>query len=89
MSSAISQYPLGAGLGTAGPAAATGLGGSALTNTLNAESEFSFLVIEVGVPGMIVLVGFAVSLLGMGIVRCRREPDPQARLLLAALISPW
>jgi hypothetical protein len=85
--SAIADYPLGAGLGTAGPAAGAA-GASSLTNTLNAESEFSFLVIETGVPGLVTIVGFVVVLLGCGLTRCRREPDPEAQILLAALISP-
>jgi hypothetical protein len=84
---AINAYPLGAGLGTAGPASATP-GGSPLTGKLNAESEFSFLVIESGVPGLMVVVGFTVLLLGLGLSRCRREPDPEVRVLLAGLISP-
>lgn len=87
ISSAVSDYPLGAGLGTAGPAAGTP-GGSALTGRLNAESEFSFLVIEAGIPGLITVVGFTMGLLGVGLARCRREPDPQTRVLLAAVISP-
>lgn len=86
--SAIVDYPLGAGLGTAGPASATA-GGSSLTGKLNAESEFSFLVLEAGVPGLVVVVGFTVLLLGLGIRRCRREPDAHARVLLAAVISPF
>jgi hypothetical protein len=83
----IAKYPLGAGLATAGPAAGTS-GASALAGTVNAESEFSFLVLEAGIPGLVVVVGFTAFLLGLGMVRSRREPDPQARILLAAIISP-
>ena len=81
------SYPLGAGLGTAGPAASTG-GASSIAGTVNAESEFSFLILEAGIPGMVVLVGFAILLLLLGVSRCRREPDPRTRALLAAIISP-
>jgi hypothetical protein len=80
-------YPLGAGLGTVGPAAGTS-GGSALEGNLNAETEFSLLTIETGIPGMLVLTGFAITLLVLGLRRCRYEPDPEARVLLAALIAP-
>lgn len=84
---AATTYPLGAGLGVAGPASGTP-GGSSLTGKVNAESEFSFLLLETGVPGVVVVVGFTLLLLGIGISRCRREPDPQARILLAAVICP-
>jgi len=87
IASAIVSYPLGAGLGTVGPAAGTG-GGSRLTGTLNADSEFSFIVLEAGIPGLIAVVGFTAMLLGVGVTRCRREPDSQARVLLAAAICP-
>jgi hypothetical protein len=87
VSSEIAAYPLGAGLATAGPASGTP-GGSSLSDKLNAESEFAFLVLETGVPGLIALIGFTLALLGLGLIRCRREPDPHARLLLAALVSP-
>lgn len=87
ITSAITTYPLGRGLATAGPASGAS-GGSALTGTGNAESEFSFLVLEAGIPGLVVVVGFTVFLLCLGLLRCRREPDPQARILLAAIVSP-
>lgn len=84
---AAADYPLGAGLGVAGPAGPTA-GGSPLDGNLNAESEFSFLTVEAGIPALIAVVGFSFLLLGLGFARCRREPDPQARILLAAVISP-
>jgi hypothetical protein len=80
-------YPFGAGLGVAGPAASAP-GASPLTGSLNAETEFSFLTLETGIPGMLVYSGFIVTLLGLGALRCRREPDREARVLLAALIAP-
>jgi hypothetical protein len=83
----IVDYPLGVGLGTAGPAGGTA-GGSALAGTLNAESEYAFLVLEAGIPGMVAVVGFTAVLLGLGLRRCRREPDHEARIFLAAAISP-
>ncbi len=83
----IADYPLGAGLGTAGPAAGTA-GGTAITGKLNAESEVSFLVVETGIPGMLAVIGLTVVLFALGLTRCRREPDAQARVLLAAVVSP-
>ncbi|MBV9605258.1 MAG: hypothetical protein JO027_09130, partial [Solirubrobacterales bacterium] len=83
-------YPFGAGLGTGGPASGSAPGASALTTSGNVdtETEFSFLVVETGIPGMIALVGFTITLLGLGLRRCRREPDGEARVLLAALLAP-
>jgi hypothetical protein len=84
---AIAHYPLGAGLGIAGPASGAA-GGSSLTGTLNAESEFSFLTLEAGVPGLLAVIGFTLMLLGLGLMRIRREPNAETRILLAAIISP-
>lgn len=82
-------YPFGAGLATTGPAALTTPGASALSlNPPDTETEFSFLTVETGIPGMLVLTGFTITLLVLGIRRCRREPDREARALLAALIAP-
>ena len=84
---AMTSYPLGAGLGTGGPAAGAS-GGSQLDGDLNTESEFSFLVVEAGIPGLVAVVGFTLLLLGVGFRRCRRVPDHETRALLAAVISP-
>jgi O-antigen ligase len=82
-------YPFGAGLATAGPAALSAPGGSPLTlNPPDTETEFSYLTVETGIAGMLVLAGFTITLLVLGIRRCRKEPDPEARALLAALIAP-
>jgi O-antigen ligase len=84
---AISEFPLGAGLAVAGPASGSA-GASQYTGTLNAESTYSFLVLETGLPGAVLLVGFTLTLLFLGASRCRLEPDPEARALLAAIIAP-
>lgn len=83
-------YPFGAGLGTAGPASGSAPGASALTiaGTVDTETEFSFLTVETGIAGMLVLTGFTVALFVLGLRRCRHEPNREARVLLAALISP-
>ena len=80
-------YPFGAGLGVAGPAASAP-GAQPQAGTLDAETEFSFLTIEIGIAGMLVYTGFVVTLLALGVRRCRHEPDREARVLLAALIAP-
>jgi hypothetical protein len=82
-------YPFGAGLGTGGPAiSAPGASQLTLTKGPDVETEFSFLIVETGIAGMIALTGFTLSMLVIGFRRCRLEPDPEARALLAALIAP-
>jgi hypothetical protein len=87
IATAMTSYPLGAGLATAGPASATP-GGTQITDVANAESEFSFLTIETGIAGMVLLVGLTVMVFVLGVRRLRQEPDREARLLLAAIIAP-
>lgn len=81
----IRDYPLGHGLGTGGPAA--GFGGAERV-ALSAESEFAFLVLEAGVIGLIVIVGFTLRLLFLALTRIRRIADPELRTLLAAIAAP-
>jgi hypothetical protein len=81
----IAKYPLGYGLGVGGPA--TGFGGSKRAD-LSAESEFSFLVLEVGVIGLIISVGFTLRLLAIAVTRVRRIRDHELHLLLAAIVAP-
>lgn len=84
---AITSFPLGAGLATAGPASGAP-GGTDLVHTVNAESQYAFMTIETGVAGMLVIAGFTVWLFVLGVRRLRHEPDREARVLLAALIAP-
>jgi hypothetical protein len=79
----IASYPLGYGLGTAGPA--TSFGGGRLSG-LSGESEFSFLVLELGIAGLVIVVGFTIRLLVLA--RHCRVQDPELRMLLAAIVSP-
>jgi hypothetical protein len=84
----LEHYPLGAGLGVAGPASQAASGGSQLTGNVDAETEFSFLDLETGIPGMLVLTGFVITVVAVGFRRCRHESDQEARILLAAVIAP-
>jgi hypothetical protein len=83
----VVDHPLGAGLGTAGPASGSG-GAGKLAGLLDSETEFSFLTLEIGVAGMALTFSFVVALLILAVRRCRQEPDPEARVLLAAVIAP-
>jgi hypothetical protein len=81
----LAKYPLGAGIGKVGPASnsAGGSGGKGL----NAESEPNYAVLELGIPGLLVLIGFQIRLMVLSI-GVRRLKDLELRLLLAALAAP-
>jgi hypothetical protein len=83
----MDQYTFGAGLGMVGPAA--GVIDPPRTRGLSAESQLTFTVIEVGVPGLIVLFGFITHLLLKVIPRIRRVADRDLRLMLAAVAAPF
>jgi O-Antigen ligase len=78
------QFPLGAGIGSVGPAAAF----EGEPRGLNAESQFTFMIVELGVIGLLVYMAFQVRLMAMVLPGIRRLQDREARLLIAALITP-
>jgi hypothetical protein len=81
----LHQIPLGAGLGLVGSAATkAGANGS----TWNAETEFNYLIVEAGIPGLLVLLGFQWMLFRTVITGVRRERDPEVVLLMAGLAAP-
>jgi O-antigen ligase len=82
-----SKYPLGAGLGSGGPAS-TQPGASTSHGKLNAENEAVFMLIEVGIPGLIVIVGFNLTLLYICVTRIRRIADRELRVLLTGIAAP-
>jgi hypothetical protein len=87
----VPQYavdiPLGAGLGSSGPGASA-TGGATSGAALDAESEPTYLVIETGVLGLVVMLGLSLQLLVLALGGIRRLPDGELRLLLAAIAAP-
>ena len=83
----IREIPLGAGIGSKGPAASVE-GGGAGGQGLNGESEPTFLLIELGVPGLLVMLSFNLTLLYLGVTRIRRIADRETRVLLTAVVAP-
>ncbi len=81
----LHEIPLGAGLGLVG--SALGRAGGT-TSTWNAESEFNYLIIEAGIPGLLVLLGFQWMLFRTIVTGVRRERDPDVVLLMAGLAAP-
>jgi hypothetical protein len=81
----IQEIPLGAGLGRVGP-------GSSYravdrTRQLDGESEFNFLVVELGIAGLLVYLALNIRLLALS-TQLRRVQDPETRLLLAGCAAP-
>lgn len=79
-------HPFGQGLGALGPAASIA-GAPESSGRVSGESGFNFLLVEVGLPGLVVLLGFMLAVIGGSIRRLRHESDPEARLLLSALVA--
>jgi hypothetical protein len=85
----IQRFPFGHGLGTGGPATGFAQGErDPNAESFSAESEFSFMVLETGIVGLIITLGFTLRLLHLALTRLRRLSDPETRVLLAAVISP-
>ncbi|MEJ7786532.1 MAG: hypothetical protein WKF96_17150 [Solirubrobacteraceae bacterium] len=82
-----SDYPLGLGVGTVGPAAA-GLSDRRLATQLNTETQWNFLILEVGVFGLALFVALNLRLMALALTRIRRIADDTLRLQLAALAAP-
>jgi hypothetical protein len=80
------DYPLGDGIGSTGPAGGSSVGGAGSSNGLDAESEPTFLIIELGIPGLVVMY----ALLFWGIragVSLRVLAERRLQVALAALTA--
>jgi hypothetical protein len=83
------RHPLGAGLGVAAPPASSIVGGTrpALTNSLDAESEFTFLLIELGFPGLLIMACLFIRLVVDASRAALRIADHELKLYLSALAA--
>ena len=79
------DYPFGDGIGSTGPAGGSSFGGS-VASSLNAESEPNFLIIEVGIPGLLAMCALMFSAIGIG-VRLRSVADRRLQFALAAITA--
>jgi len=85
------SYPLGAGLASVGPsAAALATDSSELLDSepLDSENEFNFLIVELGIPGLIAFLAFTVVVTVLGVLRIRALPEYRDRIFLAAILAP-
>jgi hypothetical protein len=91
----IADYPLGAGLGSVGPAAGSTVGGAALSKALNGETEFTFLLVETGIPGVLVMLAFTIATIKAGLTLRRLANTRLQRCLMAltavliSLLAAW
>jgi hypothetical protein len=79
-----SEVPFGAGLGSVGPAAGFL---DDLQVKYNAESQFTFLIVELGVPGLLIFLCFQASIVLATLTGLRRV-DGRIAVLLAAVAAP-
>lgn len=84
----VSDYPLGVGVGVVGPAA--GALGRVFEDpqSFNSETEWNFLALEVGIPGLILVLAIGGRLLLLALTRIRRFASTAVRLDLAAIAAP-
>jgi glycosyltransferase involved in cell wall biosynthesis len=85
----VRDFPFGAGLGGGGPAAGYLLStGATPVAQIDAETELTYLLAELGIAGALLMTGFNLALFALALVRTRRLPDPESRLLVAAVVAP-
>ena len=87
----LAAAPFGVGLGTVG--AAAGFGGQIHElvegHGAGAETEYNFLIDELGLPGLLLWIAFSVRLLTLALPRLRHILDFELRLDLAAVFSSF
>lgn len=84
------RYPFGAGIGSAGPG--TTVHASANEGKVTGENEFAYLIVETGVPGLIVMLMLFGSTLRRGLRLIKRATGEMHMLLcagVASLIGAW
>lgn len=87
----ILHDPLGLGLGSAGAVSAFG---GKVTKTVeetkvSGGSAYNLLVVELGLPGLLVWVGFTISVLLLALSRLRQIEDPELRTYLVAILATF
>ncbi len=85
----IKNYPFGAGLATAGAGRFFG-GGSIATiegRLASAESQYNYVTLELGLPGLLLWIALSVKVIVLGVRRLRRIGDVEVRLSLAGVFA--
>lgn len=85
----IVHAPFGVGLATVGAAAS--FGGSARATIeghgTSAESQYNFVTLELGLPGLLLWIALSVKLIVLGARRLRRVADVELRISLVAVFA--
>lgn len=81
------RYPLGVGVGSVGPAGVM-FAEKQQQEPLNAETLWNFLVLETGLPGLLVFLGLLLTLLSLSLTRIRRIESITLRFNVAAIAAP-
>lgn len=81
----VTRYPFGAGLGTAGPGSVTGASRNA--GRLSGENSFAYLIVEIGVAGMLLVLGLLVSTVVLGLRTLKRRRGEPAAAMLAGYLA--
>jgi hypothetical protein len=87
--SVIEHYPFGAGLAVVGAGRTFG-GRSPVTidgHTVSAESQYNYVTVELGLPGLLLWCALSIALIGMAVAGLRRIADVELRLSLAAVFA--
>lgn len=81
--------PFGVGLGTVGASAGFGGRSAALLegHGVSAETQFNYIADELGLPGLLLWIGFNVRLVTLGLGRIRRIRNVELRIYLAAVLA--
>lgn len=83
----VARYPLGAGLGGVGPS--TGFHGAVRPNEkLNGETQFNVTLLDLGVPGLLLLAAF-IGFVLRRIVALGAASDAATQMHLLALAGPF
>jgi hypothetical protein len=86
----IASAPFGFGLATTGPASTFGgkVTGELEGHGVTAETQYNYVVDELGAPGLILFVALLAQLVVLVVRRLPRVPEPDVRICLAAVFAP-
>jgi hypothetical protein len=80
------DHPLGAGLGLVGPAAGRVSSSELKARGVDGETAFNYLIVELGIPGLLLLFAFNVRMLARA-YRVLPRMDPVERTLVSGLVA--
>jgi hypothetical protein len=87
----IATAPFGFGLGTAGAASAFG-GHTSVSlegHSFSAETQFNFVIDELGLPGLLLWIALSLMVIGLAVVGLPRVKDVEVRILLAGMFAAY